>query len=229
VNETNIYRLCNALPIGATRCKRDGRCVGAKNARARALQVSTCYHPCIDDFYLVSRVSHCRWLLHALLISDGWDRTSQLAAVAQLLLDPYYRTISGFGALIEKDFCSFGHMFAKRSDPSSSEYSPIFLQFLDCCWQVLRQFPGAFEFNAQFLLTIVEGQQSSWSATFRGDCESERKDATGPCLWQLIDLENCRNAAYVPAAPGAPPLRPKVAMQAIHLWSDLYFLHSPLV
>jgi hypothetical protein len=46
--------------------------------------------------------------------SDGWDRTSQLCATAQLLLDPYYRTIQGFRVLVEKDWCSFGHMFRVR-------------------------------------------------------------------------------------------------------------------
>ena len=34
--------------------------------------------------------------------SDGWDRTSQLCALAQIILDPYYRTIEGFEVLIEK-------------------------------------------------------------------------------------------------------------------------------
>lgn len=28
--------------------------------------------------------------------SDGWDRTSQLISLANLLLDPYYRTFRGF-------------------------------------------------------------------------------------------------------------------------------------
>ena len=40
--------------------------------------------------FLISGVSvivHC---------SDGWDRTSQACALAQVMLDGYYRTIQGF-------------------------------------------------------------------------------------------------------------------------------------
>lgn len=28
--------------------------------------------------------------------SDGWDRTAQLTSLAQLMMDPHYRTIDGF-------------------------------------------------------------------------------------------------------------------------------------
>lgn len=34
--------------------------------------------------------------------SDGWDRTAQLSATAQILLDPYFRSIKGFAVLVEK-------------------------------------------------------------------------------------------------------------------------------
>ncbi|KAJ6892551.1 phosphatidylinositol-3-phosphatase myotubularin-1 isoform X1 [Populus alba x Populus x berolinensis] len=123
--------------------------------------------------------------------SDGWDRTSQLISLANLLLDPYYRTFTGFQALNEKDWLAFGHPFEERmgmptvsgcSDkpldlsrqssvgsfpsspmrqssgsfapqaPSSShaqnQYSPIFLQWIDCVSQLLRMYPFAFEFSS---------------------------------------------------------------------------------
>jgi myotubularin-related protein 6/7/8 len=63
-------------------------------------------------------IMHSHVLIHC---SDGWDRTSQLSALAQLCLDPYFRTLEGFMVLVEKDWLSFGHMFRHRSGFLSSE------------------------------------------------------------------------------------------------------------
>lgn len=63
-------------------------------------------------------INHSHVLIHC---SDGWDRTSQISALSQLCLDPYYRTLKGFIILVEKDWLSFGHMFRRRSGPLSSE------------------------------------------------------------------------------------------------------------
>ncbi|KAI4177158.1 MAG: hypothetical protein LQ343_000640 [Gyalolechia ehrenbergii] len=63
-------------------------------------------------------LQHSHVLIHC---SDGWDRTSQLSALSQLCLDPYYRTLEGFIVLVEKDWLSFGHMFNHRSGFLSSE------------------------------------------------------------------------------------------------------------
>lgn len=117
--------------------------------------------------------------------SHGWDRTAQLVALAQLLLDPYYRTIRGFEQLIEKEWCSFGHRFEHRCghlrhlDPTtdSNESSPIFMQFIDAVWQVTTQFPDQFEFNDKFLLTVLEHVYSCRFGTFLFDTERERRAA----------------------------------------------------
>ncbi|KAK5136004.1 hypothetical protein LTR08_004258 [Meristemomyces frigidus] len=59
---------------------------------------------------------------HALIhCSDGWDRTSQVSALAQMMLDPYYRTLDGFIILTQKDFLAFGHKFRDRDGILGSE------------------------------------------------------------------------------------------------------------
>ncbi|KAL8945709.1 MAG: hypothetical protein Q9222_007788 [Ikaeria aurantiellina] len=75
----------------------------------------------LDGAGLIARqvaLQHSHVLIHC---SDGWDRTSQLSALSQLCLDPYYRTLEGFIVLVEKDWLSFGHMFNHRSGFLSSE------------------------------------------------------------------------------------------------------------
>eukprot|EP01036_Dinobryon_divergens_P030928 gene30928-40253_t len=114
---------------------------------------------------------------HPMLVhcSDGWDRTAQLTALAQLMLDPYYRTVEGFICLINKEWCSFGHKFEDRMGRTShKETSPIFLQFLDCVYQLLGQYPNQFEFTSHLLLLLAQALYSGYFVSFRGNCEKER-------------------------------------------------------
>lgn len=75
----------------------------------------------LDGSLMIIRNIHLN-ASHVLIhCSDGWDRTAQLAALAQVCLDPYFRTIDGFRVLVEKDWVSFGHKFLDRSGHLSSE------------------------------------------------------------------------------------------------------------
>ncbi|XP_053526194.1 myotubularin-related protein 1 isoform X9 [Artibeus jamaicensis] len=125
-------------------------------------------YPSIDETRWLSNVDGTHWLEYIRMLlagavriadkiesgktsvvvhcSDGWDRTAQLTSLAMLMLDSYYRTIKGFEILIEKEWISFGHRFALRvghgnDNHADADRSPIFLQFIDCVWQMTRQMP----------------------------------------------------------------------------------------
>lgn len=202
-------------------------------------------------------IHHSHVLIHC---SDGWDRTSQLSALSQLLLDPYFRTLEGFIILVEKDWLAFGHMFQLRSGFLNSEKwfitqndglagtaiqpgknddgrgdalenafasakrffkksqsddvdsdgelipfedsvrgrkngigskdspsddattklrdtSPIFHQFLDATYQLLRQHPTRFEFNERFLRRLFYHLYSCQYGTFLYNSEKARLEA----------------------------------------------------
>lgn len=212
----------------------------------------------LDGAALIARqvgIHHSHVLIHC---SDGWDRTSQLSALSQLLLDPYYRTLEGFIVLVEKDWLAFGHMFQHRNgylgsekwfvtqndglagsaiQPSTGndsradtlenalanakrfftkkpmsddldsdgepipvedqsrgkknaketlagqeatkpkETSPVFHQFLDATYQLLRQYPTRFEFNERFLRRLLYHLYSCQYGTFLYNNEKSRVDA----------------------------------------------------
>ncbi|XP_007953134.2 myotubularin-related protein 7 [Orycteropus afer afer] len=111
--------------------------------------------------------------------SDGWDRTAQVCSVASLLLDSHYRTLKGFMVLIEKDWISFGHKFNHRYgnlDGDPKEISPVIDQFIECVWQLMEQFPCAFEFNERFLIHIQHHIYSCQFGNFLCNSQKERRE-----------------------------------------------------
>ncbi|EGZ16004.1 hypothetical protein PHYSODRAFT_316113 [Phytophthora sojae] len=171
--------------------------------------------------------------------SDGWDRTAQMVALAELMLDPYYRTLRGFQVLVEKEWCSFGHQFAlrsghARSDVSNEQRSPVFLLWLDCVWQYIRQYPTECEFNESFLLTLADHVYSCKFGTFMFDCERQRKDFFAKhrvfSIWSEINSQSERftNHMYAPSDQ-ATVLSPSTLSKNIKLWKGYFCRWDPTV
>ncbi|KAL4713442.1 hypothetical protein ACJJTC_010427, partial [Scirpophaga incertulas] len=114
-----------------------------------------------------------------LSLEDGWDITAQISALAQLCLEPYYRTLEGFRVLVEKEWLALGHKFMTRCNvaPAPQQgFTPTFLMFLDAAHQLQKQFPLSFEFNEYYLRFVAYHSVSCRFRSFLGDSEAQRAD-----------------------------------------------------
>ncbi|XP_017130477.1 myotubularin-related protein 10-B [Drosophila elegans] len=122
--------------------------------------------------------------------SNGRDLCCVISSLAQLLLDPHFRTIDGFQSLVQKEWVALEHPFQRRlghvypAQPAGgsaelleSEQSPVFLLFLDCVWQLLQQFPDEFEFTQTYLTSLWDACFMPIFDTFQFDTQAQRLKA----------------------------------------------------
>ncbi|KAI6654234.1 hypothetical protein LOD99_633 [Oopsacas minuta] len=171
---------------------------------------------------------------------SGYDFTTQVVSLAQLMLDPYYRTMDGFQVLIQKEWIWFGHKFQQRNLPLSEhhkEESPVFLQFIECVWQIMQQFPSVFEFNEEFLHFLILHSYSARFGDFLANSIEEyfalELDKKTLSLWTWLHFHNLEynnfyNSTYHLLRSNSTPfhtfvcLTPVCALPALKPWTSYY-------
>ncbi|XP_075860942.1 myotubularin-related protein 10 isoform X3 [Microcebus murinus] len=122
---------------------------------------------------------------------EGRDLSCFVASLVQVMLDPYCRTITGFQSLIQKEWVMAGYQFLDRCNhlKRSEKESPLFLLFLDATWQLLEQYPAAFEFSETYLAVLYDSTRISLFGTFLFNSPHQRvKQSTEFAISKNIQL-----------------------------------------
>ncbi|CAH2269390.1 jg16416 [Pararge aegeria aegeria] len=159
---------------------------------------------------------------------DGVDYSAVVSCLTQLLLDVHFRTIAGFQSLIQKEWIALGHPFCDRfglprpgntkeesEREPTAQIAPVFLLFLDCTWQLQRQFPAAFQFTETYLTTLWDCAHNHLFDTFLFNCPRDRELAVSKNfvqrpLWDWGEQFSEQDIAlfYNPLFARRPPATP---------------------
>ncbi|XP_056870092.1 myotubularin-related protein 10 isoform X2 [Takifugu flavidus] len=105
------------------------------------------------------------------------DLSCVVSSLVQLMLDPHYRSLVGFQALLQKEWVMAGHRFLDRCNhlkKNDKEEAPLFMLFLDCVWQMMNQYPAAFEFTETYLTVLSDSMWIPLFSTFLFNSPKQR-------------------------------------------------------
>ncbi|RKP09308.1 protein-tyrosine phosphatase-like protein [Thamnocephalis sphaerospora] len=175
--------------------------------------------------------------------TDGWDRTTQLVSLAQIMLDPFFRTVKGLRVLLEKDWLHFGHPFHARSQHAfSARYanapqtvpSPVFLLFLTSLRQLMLQHPTEFEYKESLLWCLAKvaagyGPFSDFMCDSEAQRERLRLRTKTRSVWGWVYARRgwFLNPTYRRRRSGESwkdaVIRPNFSTHGASLWIEYYF------
>ncbi|KAF4091091.1 hypothetical protein AMELA_G00033210 [Ameiurus melas] len=107
------------------------------------------------------------------------DLSCIIASLVQLMCDPHCRSLAGFQGLVQKEWVMAGHRFLDRCNhlkKNDKEESPLFLLFLNCVWELMEQYPAAFEFTELYLTVLSDSMWVPVFSTFLFNCPRQRAE-----------------------------------------------------
>uniref|UniRef100_A0A803YL45 Myotubularin-related protein 12 n=1 Tax=Meleagris gallopavo TaxID=9103 RepID=A0A803YL45_MELGA len=119
---------------------------------------------------------------NVLLIEESaTDLCCVISSLVQVMMDSYSRTKLGFQSLIQKEWVIGGHGFLDRCNHlhrSDKEEAPVFLLLLNCVWQLVQQYPPAFEFTETYLTVLSDSLYVPIFSTFFFNSQHQKDTTT---------------------------------------------------
>jgi len=151
--------------------------------------------------------------------TSGRGQLSTLCALAQLFLDPFYRTIRGFCILIEKEFIYYRHRFTEytlhlhlrelmgQQFPLRDPHAVVFALFIECVLQIMRQRPECFSFTPALPQFVLDSVYSCQFGTFLPNGTGERhrlrqNHPNLPSVWSYV-MDHALHFAHAHYDPDA--------------------------